>query len=153
MHAEAKCYLQARADARAAIALLLAELREAAEEKQQAGAGSSEQRDSSSSRSSGRGSSSSSAAERRSQLALAYERLAQACMAEPDHPDRDCRGAAKAFMRVLDTLDDRGSGPSAFSSGISSGDQGLLDSVRQALEQASQELTVRQLDEVRVCCC
>lgn len=146
VHADAKCYLQARADARAAIALLLAEQRAAAAEDKQGGVGGKEQPAGSGTSSSGR----SGAAERRSQLALAYERLGHAFMAEPDHPDRDCRGAAKAYLRSMDTLADRGSGPSAFSSGMSgsSSDSELEDAVRQGLEEASKDLTVRQLDEV-----
>lgn len=145
VHSDAKCYLQARADARAAIALLLAEQRVAAAAGQQGGVCSKEQP-----ACSGTSSGGSSAAERRSQLALAYERLGHACMAEPDHPDRDCRGAAKAYLRSMETLADRGSGPSAFSSGMSSSssDSELEEAVRQGLEEASKDLTVRQLDEV-----
>lgn len=150
VHHEARCYLQARADARAAIALLLAEQRQQGadgqqQQQQQAG---QQTGTSSANGSSGASGNAGSSADCRSQLALAYQRLAQAFIAEPDHPDRDCRCAAKAFLRAMEALADRSSGLSAFSGGDSSLDAELESVVRNGLEEASKELTIRQLDEV-----
>lgn len=79
IYCRAKCYLQACADARAAVAALIRQQQAAAESD----AGQQ-------------------AAERRGRLATAYLRLGEACLAEPGHADRACREAAKAFMKGMD---------------------------------------------------
>ncbi|KAL4437013.1 hypothetical protein ABPG75_004152 [Micractinium tetrahymenae] len=105
VHTGAKCYLQGRADAQAAVAMLRAALQEERQQQPQgqgeAGggaarkqaaqppAGHAQQHVAAPSEPSGL----------RSQLALAYQRLGQAFMAEKKHADRDPRRAAKAFLR------------------------------------------------------
>eukprot|EP00887_Chlorella_sp_A99_P005264 scaffold1.g5264.t1 len=85
MYCQAKAYLQARADARAAVAAL-------AEQRPPAAAPG--------------GSAPSAAAEAeaawRRRLAAAYARLGHACLAEQGHTDRDTREAAKAFLKAGD---------------------------------------------------
>lgn len=140
MHAGAKCYLQARADARAAIATLLRQQREA-QQQQQADAAAQQPAAGSDPAA---GSSSSPA---RSQLALAYQRLGEACLAERAHPDRDCRGAAKAFLRASELLGDAASGSGgAEAAGAPAAPS--AQAVRDGLQEASEALTLEELEQV-----
>jgi hypothetical protein len=96
-HYRARCYLQSRADAASAVEALHEERRRQEGE--------------------GRGAASADAlhAKRRQQgarrwdeagwrlrLAAAYRLLGEACMAEAKHPDRDPRGATKAYLRAAE---------------------------------------------------
>lgn len=139
VHAGAKCYLQAREDARAAIAALQAELRQQAQQAQQ----SSQQQQSSKPQGqaqAGSGGSGGGAAEAdadaRTRLALAYRRLGEAFLAEKGHEDRDCRAAAKAFMRAAEVEGEGGKG-------------GASEGVQQALQEASEELSLEELNQVK----
>lgn len=146
MHASAKCYLQARADAQAAVAALSAALRgaQAAEqERAQSEAAAADEP------SSGKASSSSSAAGLRFQLALAYRRLGDACLAEKDHPDRSSRLAAKAFMRAAELLGPGSGGRGGKRSKEEEAAERAAAAVQDGLQEASEELTVEELSEVR----
>jgi hypothetical protein len=71
------------------------------------------------------------------QLARGYCSLGKACLAEIDHPDRDCRNAAKALIRA---------------SQLDPSNEEMLDQ----LSHACEDLSSQQLDEVRraaVLCC
>ncbi|GAB4817977.1 hypothetical protein N2152v2_005023 [Parachlorella kessleri] len=103
-HREAKCYLQARADAQAGVQATLHDMQ---------GSGGTADKPA------------------MALLCEAYWRLGQALLAEKDHPDRDCRGAAKAFAKALDV--DPGS-----------------EEAKEGLNQAGENLTTEQLDQIAV---
>lgn len=135
VHCGAKCYLQAREDAQAAVAALLAQQRQQRQREQQqavaAGAGAGPPRE--------------PAAGPRGPLALAYQRLGEACLAERGHEDRDCRAAAKAFMQAAALLGDSRGG------GVDGGDDGEGASsvaVQEGLQQASEALSMHEMDQV-----
>ena len=109
VHSAAKCYLQARSDATAAVAAL----RSQQQHEQQQGEQQQRWLD----------------AAAKKQLALAYQRLGEACLAQRQHEDRDCRRAAKAFLQAVE-LDP----------GCSAAQEGL--------QEASEHLTMVEIDQV-----
>lgn len=139
LHNGAKCYLQARADAQAAVAVLLKEqqMQQAQHAQQQRRADAEQPADQSAEQPSA-GTAAITAAERGRQLVLAYQRLGEAFLAERDHPDRDCRQAAKAFLRATELLADRGKAGEAAAAAVQEG-----------LQEASEQLTMDELDQVR----
>lgn len=104
----AKCFLQAAADARAAVSAL-----------SRAAAAAAESHDGGVARA------------RAAALAEAYLCLGRAALAEPGHPDRSPREAAKAFMLGSDADPDGG-----------------LPELTEGLREASEELTKEALEEL-----
>ena len=140
MHAWAKCYLQARADASEALAALAAAQRQQQRQRaaadgpqaggggggapQQAAAADSQLQKQQQSAAGGGGAA--PLTPHRALMALAYERLGVACLAEKGHADRDCRAAAKAFLRAVE----------------------LGENVQEYLQEASEELSLEEMNEV-----
>ncbi|PSC67238.1 Tetratricopeptide repeat 28 [Micractinium conductrix] len=140
VHAWAKCYLQARADASEALAALAAAQRQQQRQRaaadgpqaggggggapQQAAAADSQLQKQQQSAAGGGGAA--PLTPHRALMALAYERLGVACLAEKGHADRDCRAAAKAFLRAVE----------------------LGENVQEYLQEASEELSLEEMNEV-----
>lgn len=137
VHCGAKCYLQGRADAQAAVAALRAALQQQRQQGQgEAGGGATGQQAGAPTHAghaeqqaggegpAGGGSDPSSPASLRCHLALAYQRLGQAFMAEKEHADRAPARAAKAFLRAQE---------------LDSELEGLLDEVQDAVGELTLE--------------
>ena len=126
LHAAAKCYLQARADALAAVATLRRDAPPAQQLQQAAGALLQLEQ------------------EHQQQLARAYQRLGQAYLAERRHEDRDCFQAARAFMQAAAELDRAGAGGSTGDAAATI----LAGEVQEGLQEASEQLTMVEIDQV-----
>ncbi|KAL4859604.1 Serine/threonine-protein phosphatase T [Chlorella vulgaris] len=143
-HCRSRCYLQARADAQAAVDVLLeAAKKQQQQQQQQQGATAAHTGPLASDAAPVQpsGDDCKGAVQQqlpaplseevlKLQLARGYCSLGKACLAEIDHPDRDCRNAAKALIRA---------------SQLDPSSEEMLDQ----LSHACEDLSSQQLDEIQ----